>query len=84
MVFPTLHLNGTSGADLLSQTTDAMIALSDAIKALQSAGPNGRDYYIQQDVTAFTQAQQQHGDRIAKLEAVRPNSSICPKRSTRK
>ena len=70
MMFPTIHLNGTSGTDLMSQTVDAMIALSDAIKALQSAGPNGRDYYIQQDVTAFTQAQQQHGDRIAKLEAV--------------
>tara|TARA_R110000868_G_C10772357_1_gene754803 strand:+ start:156 stop:578 length:423 start_codon:yes stop_codon:yes gene_type:complete len=70
MMFPTIHLNGTSGADLLSQTVDAMLALSDAIKALRAAGPNGRDYYVQQDVTAFAQAQQQHWDRIAKLEAV--------------
>ena len=69
MIFPTVHLNGTSGDDLLSQTTDAMIALSDAIKALQAAGPHGRDYYVQQQAN-FAEAQQQHWDRIAKLEAV--------------
>ena len=70
MIFPTLHLNGTAGADLQSLQTDAMLALSDAIKALQAAGPNGRDYYVQRDVTAFAQAQQQHEDRLARLEAV--------------
>ena len=69
MITPTIHLNGTSGADLLSQTTDAMIALSDAIKALRAAGPHGRDYYVQQQAN-FAEAQQQHWDRIAKLEAV--------------
>ena len=71
MIFPTLHLNGTAGADLQSLQTDAMLALSDAIKALQAAGPNGRDYYVQRDVTAFAQAQQQHEDRLARLWAVR-------------
>lgn len=70
MMLPTLHLNGTSGADLMSQTVDAMIALSDAIKALQAAGPNGRDYYLQQETNAYTQALQQHWDRLAQLEAV--------------
>ena len=70
MVFPTLHLNGTAGADLQDQVTDAMLALHTAIKSLQAAGPNGRDYYVQRDVTAFAQAQQQHEDRLARLEAV--------------
>ena len=70
MIFPLIHLNGTAGADLQDQVTDAMLALSDAIKALQNAGPNGRDYYVQRDVTAFAQAQQQHEDRLARLEAV--------------
>jgi hypothetical protein len=70
MVFPTLHLNGTAGDDLLSQTVDAMLALSDAIKALQAAGPNGRDYYMQPGNNRFAQAQQQHEDRLARLEAV--------------
>ena len=71
MVFPTLHLNGTAGADLQDQVTDATLALHTAIKSLQAAGPNGRDYYVQRDVTAFAQAQQQHEDRLARLWAVR-------------
>ena len=71
MIFPTVHLNGTSGADLLSQTTDAMLALSDAMLALQAAAPHGRDYYVQQDYwNAFPRAQDQHWDRIEKLKAV--------------
>lgn len=70
MMFPTLHLNGTAGADLQDQVTDAMLALHTAINALQAAGPNGRDYYVQQDVTAFAQAQQQHEDRLTKLTEV--------------
>ena len=70
MVFPTLHLNGTAGADLQDQVTDAMLALSDAITALQAAGPNGRDYYVQPGNNRFAQAQQQHEDRLARLEAV--------------
>lgn len=70
IVTPTIHPNGTSGADLLSQTVDAILALSGAIHALRAAGPNGRDYYVQQDVTAFAQAQQQHEDRLKKLTEV--------------
>ena len=71
MTFPTIHLNGTSGADLQDQVTDAILALHTAIKSLQAAGPHGRDYYVQRDVTAFAQAQQQHEDRLARLWAVR-------------
>ena len=70
MMTPTIHLNGTAGADLQDQVTDAMLALSDAIKALQAAGPNGRDYYVQPGNNRFAQAQQQHWDRLAQLEAV--------------
>jgi hypothetical protein len=68
MMFPTIHLNGSAGDDLLSQTIDAMLALSDACKALQAAGPNSRDYYVQPgQQQRFAQAQQQHEDRIRKL-----------------
>jgi len=71
MMFPTIHLNGTSGDDLLGQTVDAMLALSDTIKALQAAGPNSRDYYVQPgQQQRFAQAQHQHEDRLAKLEAI--------------
>ena len=69
MMFPAVHLNGTSGADLQDQVTDAMLALSDAIKALRAAGPHGRDYYVQGD-TAFRQAHEEYGARIEKLYEV--------------
>jgi hypothetical protein len=69
MLLPTIHLNGTSGTDLLSQTVDAMLALSDAIKALQAAGPHGRDYYVHGN-SAFPRALAEHEDRLANLEAV--------------
>jgi len=69
MMFPTIHLNGTSGDDLLSQTTDALIALADAIKALQSMGPHGRDYYVQ-GPRVIDAAMGEHLARIEKLEAV--------------
>ena len=69
MITPTIHLNGTSGADLLSQTTDAMRALSAAIKTLQNAGPHGRDYYVQ-GPRAIDAAMSEHRARLAQLEAV--------------
>ena len=69
MILPTSHLNGTSGDDLLSQTTDALIALADAIKALQSMGPHGRDYYVQ-GPRVIDAAMGEHLARIEKLEAV--------------
>ena len=69
MMFPTIHLNGTSGTDLMSQTTDAMLALSAAIKALQNAGPHGRDYYLHGN-SAFPRALQEHKDRLTKLAEV--------------
>ena len=52
MTTPTIHLNGTNGADLLSQTVDAMLALSGAINALMAAAPHGRDYYVQTTIRA--------------------------------
>jgi len=69
MMLPTLHLNGTSGTDLMSQTVDAMLALSDAIRAVQAAGPNGRDYYVQ-GPRVIDAAMDEHIARIEKLEAV--------------
>jgi len=69
MMFPTIHLNGTSGDDLLGQTVDAMLALSDAFKAIQAANPNGRDYYVQ-GPWAIDLAENEHRARLAQLEAV--------------
>ena len=69
MIFPTVHLNGTSGDDLLSQTTDAMLALSTALDALKIMGPHGRNYYVQ-GPRVIDAAMDEHIARIEKLEAV--------------
>jgi hypothetical protein len=47
MVTPTVHLNGTSRADLLYQATGAAGAVQRAQRALAEAWPHGRDYYPQ-------------------------------------
>ena len=69
MMFPTVHLNGTSGDDLLSQTTDAILALSTALDALKIMGPHGRNYYVQ-GPRVIDAAMDEHIARIEKLEAV--------------
>lgn len=69
MMLPTLHLNGTSGTDLMSQTVDAMLSLSTALDALKIMGPNGRDYYVQ-GPRVIDAAMDEHIVRIEKLEAV--------------
>ena len=45
MIIPKIHLNGTSGDQLLEQTCSVMTALNDALDAMRKATPNGRDYY---------------------------------------
>jgi hypothetical protein len=69
MLTPTIHLNGTSGEDLLEQYTKAHDAVRKAIDALYEARPNGRDYYVQ-GPTALGYAQREHEARIAALRKV--------------
>src|SRR6478672_1946088 len=69
LIFPTVHRNGTHGPDLLELQLDARSAILDAIKALQTAGPNGRDYYPQ-GPDAIQLAIAQHSDRLALLNRV--------------
>lgn len=70
MIVPSVHLNGTSGDELLEQATGAVQALSAALEAAATAAPNGRDYYPQGDA-AFTEAKREHGDRICRLTELR-------------
>ena len=70
LVFPTIHMNGTSKADLLNQVCDALSALRKAQEALQCASPNGRDYYVQ-EAGALTKALDQHCARLRKLNEVK-------------
>ena len=60
---PTVHLNGTSREELLTQLTTAADAVRDAISAVQKACPNGRDYYPQ-GKDAVREALRQHDNRL--------------------
>jgi len=70
MIFPTIHLNGTSKGELLDQLCSASSAIADAIKALENAGPNGRDYYPQGSY-AMRDAQDQHARHVNALVLVK-------------
>lgn len=69
MIFPTIHLNGTSARDLLQKLSDASVAVQDAIRAVRATCPNARDYYPQGDL-AITKALEEHSARLASLAAV--------------
>ena len=69
MVFPTVHLNGTSRAVLLDANQKAARAIADAIEALHDAAPNARDYYVQ-GVDAYSQAAFAHARRLSGLYEV--------------
>ena len=66
LTLPTVHINGSSRGGLLEGYIAAMDAIRLAMKALQSAAPNARDYYVQAGDT-FCMAQNQHFVRLARL-----------------
>lgn len=70
MLIPTVHMNGTSGEQLLDQYTTAAEAVRRAIDAVCDAGPNARDYYVQ-GPDAGLAAQREHEARIKALKGVR-------------
>ena len=70
MLVPTIHLNGTSGEDLLDQYASAVEAVREAIDAVCDAGPNARDYYVQGPDAALA-AQREHEARVASIKRVR-------------
>lgn len=69
MIFPTVHLNGTSKDEMIDRLSDAGSAVHKAIDALIDARPNARDYYPQ-GPDAFAQADREHNERLTKLRAV--------------
>ena len=68
MTPPTIHLNGTSPERLAEQYGTAKIAVLRAIEALSATAPHGRDYYPVPG--ALVQAQREHLNRLARLEAI--------------
>lgn len=69
MIFPTVHLNGTSKAGLMEQYQRALEALRQAELALSDASPHARDYYIK-GANAENQAITEHQARMRKIEEI--------------
>ena len=67
---PMVHSNGTSRDALVEQYCDAGAAISKAIRALEAAYPNGRDYYPLGS-EALKRATDEHNERIKALVRVR-------------
>jgi hypothetical protein len=66
MITPTVHLNGTSGPELLQQTMDSLKAIRLAQQILQNNAPHSRDYYVQ-GPDAWRQANDGHVARMLDL-----------------
>ena len=69
MIHPSIHLNGTSGKELLESYRKAGDAVQDAIEAHNESAPHSRDYYVQSS-EAFIFAQHEHVARGRKLQEV--------------
>ena len=69
MMIPTIHLNGTSRASLLSELESAHAAMSAAIDALRQVTVHGRDYYVQGE-HAYTQARSEMDARLIALKDI--------------
>lgn len=69
LVFPDVHLNGTSADELLDQLKAANRALREAVEKLRMAAPNGRDYYTL-SAGSFETAREQWRRRIAAVDDV--------------
>lgn len=66
---PTIHLNGTSGQDLLDQVLGVKHAVDTANAMLRKAWPNGRDYYVQGD-GAYAEVMAEWEEHSRKLQSV--------------
>jgi hypothetical protein len=69
LMVPTVHLNGTSRAELMAQLAEAYSALDRARGALARATPHGRDYYVQ-DGDAIGRARADHAGRCKRVADV--------------
>lgn len=69
MMFPTIHLNGTSREELEKHALETARAVHVALRALELFCPNGRDYYVQ-GPEAINAALREHNVRVNKLREV--------------
>lgn len=66
---PTIHLNGTSRAQLHTDYRNAAATLRRALNDLAATAPHGRDYYVQSG-NAIATAIEQHVSRVQRVESV--------------
>lgn len=69
MIFPTLHLNGTSREQLLTDYTEAYNEIRAAIGAMRRITFHARDYYVQ-GPGAYDNARMEFWERISHLERI--------------
>lgn len=69
MIFPTVHMNGTSRADLVDGLLDARSAVVAAMGAIRAVYPNGRDYYPQ-GPDALRAAEKEYDERLTTLNRI--------------
>lgn len=69
LAIPTVHLNGTSGKELLAQLLRAYHAVREAERLLGAACPHNRDYYVQLG-NHGQEAREQHASRMQRLHSV--------------
>ena len=70
MILPTIHLNGTSQAELETQVRNVVDALATAEEALQAMAPHQRDYYPQGE-SAWQAARNDHQVRLHTIHGMR-------------
>jgi hypothetical protein len=68
---PTIHLNGSNGANLENDYMQAYQAATELLAALQNIDLHGRDYYVQSDPDAFERAREQSSARYVAVMNVR-------------
>lgn len=69
MIHPTVHGNGTSRESLQEQYEVARSSVYKALRVVEAAGPNARDYYVQGD-DAYRTAEREHLARVKRLREV--------------
>lgn len=68
--FPTIHLNGTSGDELLTGYQAAYDAVDAAVAALAAVEFNARDYYVNTDPDAYAKARKERTRQLQRLREV--------------
>jgi hypothetical protein len=68
LAMPLINMNGTSANELLTQLSEACLAVGAASGAVANAAPHGRDYQL--NPGDYQIARKQHEARLMALQAI--------------